>query len=1235
MAVRTQSPLTGQSSRMSRFASLGFKPANAPQLSSKRESEEDWYIPYNGPYELPDESESDANRDSWGQVIDVTGREVHRRPADAQEGRSRPRARVTSNVSIVTKSSGAIDPSRGSFSSTRHPVPTSSTAAPPLPSYVDLDLTGGVGGSPSPRQQTFTTSAKRNRSPFRSLFSKRTQSPPMPGTNSLGYAAQALTSPDHGKSRAEPSTRLPGHETLHNPTLGQGKQPAAGRSDHGAMFSDQPHLTYPSHHDLPDPAPHPPHPYAATFASSRSHLVVPGDDPFSAPPGKMFPNASPPFRQFPSLHTSASTPNLRKTKPSPFSRARDRWFSAETWCDAILFPKPRFKIKEEGQFSRRIVSPPGSPLLPNEKLGQGAESHPSRALAHSRSMAEMRTTKEGEASASTIPPERQRPPDIHLDVHHTNAPAHDGPSGPEPLHHGGAEISSKAAADKRRNELHLPRPRSFALDDLALPSPIPSLSTVLEQGRQLDQQRQAWQSQATHSFQNKRGRSVSRHRTKSAGANGKKAPGTATDFLAARAWLGRQTAAPAVVISTPCQTDESSRKTHSQKNSLSKTISTRSSKSQAQIKGHSRDGSWSKSALKKAKGSVVGCVQPDATLTPQDERAMYPHFIPQVERVSPIGSLAPSPTPSSVPASQVGLAISGTPPPRSYDEVSVQMSSHPYAQGGAYSQVNHHSEDLRSMNGSSHYAGPHPIQYEMNPAHNGGGHLVLVPSAPHPYAAHREDESKATPRFGGSAPWVSRSVQDDQGYSEGSSGYGTFLSADSSSSRMQRKLTDRVSIGEALSYSMLQPGDRDSGLGTSEDHGVENTQERTHAQPIYGQVVQPQVIATNSTDEMNQGSLRRKPVQYNVHQPLHSVSHVTSTAPSHVTIGSIGSSFLENATHDIPRPANDRHDSSGELASGASSPPISPPPLGNFDDMDNFRDLFYRPGKASTDTDASSTIASNPNRRTASSGLTTLTRQLSQELAQLQHVSHGGVMVRSESDQPNSLSNLHFVLESDHLGADPRLAHPAPLQLPPHKIQAFQPSGNLPEDVASSRASSPLEGTSEDGHAFHFGSVNAVTTPSVYTSDYRISQRLSLVHEDFAESPGDELPTASVPVPLPPRNSDLLVPNSANSYSRVSSGGFNRSRSSQMTSSDAFSRMSGLSDFPSPPENTATPAHLSVINSFFSPAVELDEHEAFFSKENGPKPVAVPATERPQMLRRYTFGTNEDGLGTSPLSANP
>lgn len=81
--------------------------------------------------------------------------------------------------------------------------------------------------------------------------------------------------------------------------------------------------------------------------------------------------------------------------------------------------------------------------------------------------------------------------------------------------------------------------------------------------------------------------------------------------------------------------------------------------------------------------------------------------------------------------------------------------------------------------------------------------------------------------------------------------------------------------------------------------------------------------------------------------------------------------------------------------------------------------------------------------------------------------------------------------------------------------------------------------------------------------------------------------------------------------------------------------MSGLSDFPSPPENTATPAHLSVINSFFSPAVELDEHEAFFSKENGPNPVAVPATERPQMLRRYTFGTNEDGLGTSPLSANP
>lgn len=48
-------------------------------------------------------------------------------------------------------------------------------------------------------------------------------------------------------------------------------------------------------------------------------------------------------------------------------KAKDRWLSAETWCDAILFPRPRLKsgtVPTLGGTSGRIVSPPGSPVDP-------------------------------------------------------------------------------------------------------------------------------------------------------------------------------------------------------------------------------------------------------------------------------------------------------------------------------------------------------------------------------------------------------------------------------------------------------------------------------------------------------------------------------------------------------------------------------------------------------------------------------------------------------------------------------------------------------------------------------------------------------------------------------------------------------------------------------------------------------------------------------------------------------
>ncbi len=81
----------------------------------------------------------------------------------------------------------------------------------------------------------------------------------------------------------------------------------------------------------------------------------------------------------------APPPVLVPHQPRPLPKGKDRWLSAETWCDALLFPRPRLKIKHdeisasellvedtvaaEGSLvlpirrgSNRIVSPPGSPL---------------------------------------------------------------------------------------------------------------------------------------------------------------------------------------------------------------------------------------------------------------------------------------------------------------------------------------------------------------------------------------------------------------------------------------------------------------------------------------------------------------------------------------------------------------------------------------------------------------------------------------------------------------------------------------------------------------------------------------------------------------------------------------------------------------------------------------------------------------------------------------------------------
>lgn len=148
-----------------------------------------------------------------------------------------------------------------------------------------------------------------------------------------------------------------------------------------------------------------------------------------------------------SLKNSVSSPDLRNARRSPVSsqtkpltllKGRERWLSPETWCDALFLPRPRFKVKQDGSinYGNRVVSPPGSPVATQFRPADMV----SRVVAHSKSMVDLKQRQD--PGPSTYIP-RDLPP---------------APSGKPP------------------------RPKSFALDDLALPSPAPSLSRYVDLG---------------------------------------------------------------------------------------------------------------------------------------------------------------------------------------------------------------------------------------------------------------------------------------------------------------------------------------------------------------------------------------------------------------------------------------------------------------------------------------------------------------------------------------------------------------------------------------------------------------------------------------------------------------------------------------------------------------------------------------------------------------------------------
>jgi len=420
----------------------------------------------------------------------------------------------------------------------------------------------------------------------------------------------------------------------------------------------------------------------------------------------------------------------------------------------------------------------------------------------------------------------------------------------------------------------------------------------------------------------------------------------------------------------------------------------------------------------------------------------------------------------------------------------------------------------------------------------------------------------------------------------------------------QPKRMSEWGFADALTHTLRGRGSPDSGLGTSESHVLD--QESDSDEPALPDVTD-RAVQRHAVQEVSEDSSPNsrflKPAQTTV--PSHRRPDVGRQGTHSSSNHTLASSPMEN----VNPPTFRRRKSSGLLTghssssspgmvSHESSPPLSPRPLNAPDDLERFRNLFYQPPEKSG---ASSPEFSRPgvsrhpsesipfdisSESTRSvSGLTTLARQLAEDLEELRQENRDSVdsnepvspmwgrrfggLRGQRPDEVGPDPNVVLSRTSSEANSPPDAVSPLRFPLDPHASLA-QPTINVPEDVElSSRASSELEAHLPDISDEHLrlGTIEALATPPPFASPRRMSSRLSLVHLATRDAPS--------------RESDSEVRLRASShYSSLGAPTSDVARSSFMTAGTNTSRMSGLSDFPAPPSDV-TPEHMSVLNSYF------------------------------------------------------
>jgi serine/arginine repetitive matrix protein 2 len=495
MATKTQSTPSA-SSRM-RFA---FGPKRLPPDPPENENDADWYIPYNGPYELPSSAPPPQTRDSWGQLL----------------------GSVLSNLESVKPSGGLHEwsdgritstlPSSGTYSS--HPyrmtVASDSAGAPGTTTtasqgrsaisqsirggrprlntvsstpFANIDATGGVGESPTPVQRSSFHPSPTSASSRMSLASLLTFAGSTRKSRSDSASIPRHTSGKRSRNGTPTHDPLQSnHATIQDAQLSRSRSPVRldpppmrrPRQRSNTLIGNIITTARTSSHDISPTSfpgsdgPSSRHPYAYPFPSAWTDTPPPAPAILptvsrSLDKGKgvdrsyLYPRPPPPDTlnktEVPahlkpasrtSLLKTISAPNLRNfsrgfaiSKPTT-PRGKYRWLSPETWCDALLFPRPRFMAHIDDEESSQPFSYRHDP-----------GTRPSEARTGSERITLPQTQLRASRSA------------VNLALNSETSP---GPPRAEPMLM--AQIGQSS----------LRRARSFAQDDLALPSPVPSLA---------------------------------------------------------------------------------------------------------------------------------------------------------------------------------------------------------------------------------------------------------------------------------------------------------------------------------------------------------------------------------------------------------------------------------------------------------------------------------------------------------------------------------------------------------------------------------------------------------------------------------------------------------------------------------------------------------------------------------------------------------------------------------------